>query len=395
MNSANEVYIMSIARTPIGSLGGMIASVTAPQLGAIAIKAAMERTKIEPDQVQEVYMGNVLSANVGQAPAQQASIFAGIPTSTPCTTINKVCASGMKAIMLGAQSILLGINDIVVAGGMESMSNTPYYLEKARSGYRYGHGQIIDGIIRDGLWDPYSDFAMGTAGEICAKEYKVTREEQDAYAVESYKRAAKAYETGVYNEEIVPVEVTAGKEKILVKEDEEYKKIKFDKLASLKPAFQKDGTITAANASKINDGGAAVILMSGLKAKQLGLKPLAKIIGFADASQDPSWFTTTPSKAMPKAMHQAGLEMDDAEIAEINEAFSVVSIVNNRLLNLDPECVNIYGGAVALGHPIGCSGARITITLTNALKQKGKRIGVAGICNGGGGASAIVLENVN
>jgi acetyl-CoA C-acetyltransferase len=300
----------------------------------------------------------------------------------------------MKSIMLGAQSIMTGINDIVVAGGMESMSNTPYYLDRARSGYRYGHAQMIDGIIRDGLWDPYSDFAMGNAGEICAKEYKVSREAQDEYAVESYHRAIKATADGSFGEEIVPVEVIVGKEKICVKEDEEVKKVKFEKIPTLRPAFQKDGTITAANASKINDGAAAVILMSGQKVRELGLKPLAKIIGFADASQDPAWFTTTPSKAMPKAMHMAGLEMEDADLAEINEAFAVVNIVNNQLLNLNPDNVNIYGGAVALGHPIGASGARITVTLLNALKQKGKRIGVAGICNGGGGASALVIENV-
>lgn len=390
----NEVFIMSVARTPIGSLGGVLSSLTAPQLGAIAIRGALQRAGITAEQVQEVYLGNVLSANVGQAPAQQASIAAGIPTSVPCTTINKVCASGMKSIMLGAQSIMLGVSDIVVAGGMESMSNAPYYLEKARSGFRYGHGQVIDAIIRDGLWDPYSDFAMGNAGEVCAKEYKVSREDQDNYAIESYKRAIKAYETGAFKEEIIGVEVSVGKDKVMVMEDEEVKKVKFDKIPALRPAFQKDGTITAANASKINDGAAAVILMSGKKAGELGLKPMAKIIGFADASQDPTWFTTTPSIAMPKAMKMAGLEMKDAEIAEINEAFSVVSIVNNKLLNLSPDNVNVYGGAVALGHPIGTSGARITITLLSALKQKGKKIGVAGICNGGGGASAIVLENL-
>ncbi|MBX7107859.1 MAG: acetyl-CoA C-acyltransferase [Chitinophagales bacterium] len=390
----NEVFIMSVARTPIGSLGGVLSSLTAPQLGAIAIKGALERAGITAAQVQEVYMGNVLSANVGQAPAQQASIAAGIPTTVPCTTINKVCASGMKSIMLGAQSVMMGINDIVVAGGMESMSNAPYYLEKARTGYRYGHGQVIDAIIRDGLWDPYSDFAMGNAGEVCAKEYKVTREDQDNYAIESYQRAIRAYETGAFNDEIIGVEVAVGKEKVMVKEDEEVKKVKFDKIPSLRPAFQKDGTITAANASKINDGAAAVVLMSAQKAAELGLKPKAKIRGFADASQDPTWFTTTPSVAMPKAMKMAGLEMKDAELAEINEAFSVVSIVNNRLMKLDPANVNIYGGAVALGHPIGTSGARITITLLSALKQQGKKIGVAGICNGGGGASAIVIENV-
>ena len=390
-----EVYIMSIARTPIGSLGGSLASLTAPQLGAAAMKAAMERAKISVDQVQEVFMGNVISANVGQAPAQQASIAAGIPTSVPCTTVNKVCASGMKAIMLGAESIMLGINDILIAGGMESMSNVPYYLDKARNGYRLGHGTITDGIIRDGLWDPYSDFHMGNAAEICAKEYKITREEQDAFAIESYKRAAAAYETKSFANEIVPVEVTVGKEKIMVSDDEEYKKVKFDKMPTLRPAFQKDGTITAANASKLNDGAAAIVLMSAAKAKELGLKPLAKITGFADASQDPTWFTTTPAIAIPKALKMAGKEVADVEYAEINEAFSVVSIINNRLLNLNPEKVNIHGGGVSLGHPIGSSGARIAVTLINVLKEKNAKIGVAGICNGGGGASAIVIENMN
>lgn len=390
----DEVYIMSIARTPIGSLGGVISTITAPNLGATAMKAALERAGINPDQVQEVLMGNVISANVGQAPAQQASIYAGIPTNVPCTTINKVCASGMKAIMFGAQSIMNGMNDIVIAGGMESMSNVPYYLDKARTGYRLGHGQVIDGILRDGLWDPYSDFHMGSAGEIAAKEYGITREDQDAFAVESYKRATKAYETGAFKEELVPVAVMNGKENILVSEDEEYKRVKYEKIPTLKPSFQKDGTITAANASKINDGAAAVVLMSAKKARELGLKPIAKITGFADASQDPKWFTTTPAKAMPKAMKMAGHEMKDAELAEINEAFSVVGIVNNRLLNLSPDKVNINGGAVSLGHPIGASGARILVTLVNALRQNNKKVGVAGICNGGGGASAMVVENV-
>jgi len=390
-----EVYIMSIARTPIGSIGGVLASISAPKLGAAAIKAAIERAKISPDQVQEVYMGNVISANIGQAPAQQASIAAGIPTSVPCTTVNKVCASGMKAIMLGAESIMLGINDIVVAGGMESMSNVPYYLDKARNGYRLGHGSITDGIIRDGLWDPYSDFHMGNAAEVCAKEYNITREDQDNYAIESYKRAAAAYESKSFADEIIPVEVMSGKEKIMVSEDEEYKKVKFDKLTTLRSAFQKDGTITAANASKLNDGAAAIILMSASKAKELGLKPLAKISGFADASQDPTWFTTTPALAIPKALKMAGKDIASVDFAEINEAFSVVSIINNRLLNLNPEKVNIHGGGVSLGHPIGSSGARITVTLANILKNKNAKIGVAGICNGGGGASAIVIENVN
>ncbi len=386
---------MSIARTPIGSIGGVLASISAPKLGAAVIKAAIERAKISPDQVQEVYMGNVISANIGQAPAQQASIAAGIPTSVPCTTVNKVCASGMKAIMLGAESIMLGINDIVVAGGMESMSNVPYYLDKARNGYRLGHGSITDGIIRDGLWDPYSDFHMGNAAEVCAKEYNITREDQDNYAIESYKRAAAAYESKSFADEIIPVEVMSGKEKIMISEDEEYKKVKFDKLTTLRSAFQKDGTITAANASKLNDGAAAIILMSASKAKELGLKPLAKITGFADASQDPTWFTTTPALAIPKALKMAGKDIASVDFAEINEAFSVVSIINNRLLNLNPEKVNIHGGGVSLGHPIGSSGARITVTLANILKNKNAKIGVAGICNGGGGASAIVIENVN
>ncbi len=390
-----EVFIMSIARTPIGSLSGALSSITAPKLGAAAIKAAMERAKISPEQVQEVYMGNVLGANVGQAPAQQASIYAGIPTNVPCTTVNKVCASGMKAIMLGAQSIMMGINDIVVAGGMESMSNTPYYLDKARGGYRLGHGQIIDGIIRDGLWDPYSDFHMGNAGEICAKEYNITREDQDNYAIESYKRAQKAYTNKSFADEIIPVEVMNGKEKMMVTEDEEYKKVKFEKMPTLRSAFIKDGTITAANASKLNDGASAVILMSAEKAKELGLKPLMKITGFADASQDPTWFTTTPALAIPKALKMAGKEIADVDYAEINEAFSVVSIINNRILKLDNSIVNINGGAVSLGHPIGSSGARITVTLANILKNKNAKVGVAGICNGGGGASAIVLENVS
>ena len=390
-----EVYIMSVARTPVGSFNGTLSSLSAPRLGAVVIKEALKRAAINPDQVGEVFMGNVVSANIGQAPAQQASIFGGIPTSVPCTTINKVCASGMKAIMLGAQSIMLGTNDIVVAGGMESMSNIPYYIDKARNGYRLGHGVITDGIIRDGLWDPYSDFHMGTAAEICAKEYKVTREAQDQFALESYARAAAAYKESAFAREIVPVEVQAGKEIKIVNEDEEYKNLRADKIPTLRAAFQKDGTITAANASKINDGASAVVLMSAEKAKELGLKPLARVAGFADAAQAPEWFTTTPAKAMPKAAGMAGIKISDADLFEINEAFSVVTMVNNQLLGLDPANVNVYGGAVALGHPIGSSGARISITLLSALQNKNKRYGIAGICNGGGGASAIVIENLN
>ena len=390
---SKTVYIVSMARTPIGSLSGALASVQAPQLGAIAIKAAIERAGIKPEQVQEVYMGNVVSANIGQAPAQQASIYAGIPTTVNCTTVNKVCASGMKAIMLGAQSILLGDNQIVVAGGMESMSNIPYYLEKARTGYRLGHDKIIDGIIRDGLWDPYKDYHMGNAGELCSTTYKITREDQDDFAKESYTRAAKAWEQGYFKNEIVPVEVP-GKTTVTVSEDEEYKKANFNKMGSLKPAFTKDGAITAANASKINDGAAAVVLMSEEKVKELGVKPLAKIISFADASQAPEWFTTTPIKAMQKALDKAGLKISDIDFFEVNEAFSCVAIINAKELNSPTDKLNVWGGAVALGHPIGCSGARITITLTSILQQNNGRYGMAGICNGGGGASAIIIERI-
>lgn len=390
-----EVYIMSAVRTPIGSIGGVLSSLTAPQLGAAAMKGAMEHAKISPNQVHEVYMGNVLSANIGQAPAEQAALLAGLQSNIPFTTVNKVCASGMKAVMLGAYSIMVGDNDIVLAGGMESMSNVPYYLDKARYGYKLGYGTIIDGIIRDGLWDPYKDYHMGNAGELCAKEYNITRQEQDAYAIESYKRAANAYAKGSFNNELIPVEVTTGKEKVLVKEDEDYKKLREDKVPTLKPSFQKDGTITAANASNLNDGASALILISAEKAKELNLKPVAKILSFADAQQAPEWFTTTPAKAIPKALQKAKLEIKDVDFFEINEAFAVVAIANNKLMNLDPGKVNIYGGGVSIGHPIGASGARITTTLISALKNNGKKIGVAGICNGGGGASAIVVENLN
>jgi acetyl-CoA C-acetyltransferase len=389
-----EVYILSIARTPIGALGGSLSSMSAVQLGTVAVKAAIERAGIKPEHVNELYMGNVLSANIGQAPAQQVAVASGIPNNVPCTTLNKVCASGMKAIMLGAQSIMLGTNDIVVAGGMESMSNAPYYLDKARSGYRYGHQTVIDSIIKDGLWDPYNNFAMGNAAEICAKEYSFSREDQDAYAVESYNRAIKAVKEDAFKNEIVGVEVMNGKDKMLITEDEEVKKVKFDKIPALKPAFAKDGTITAANASKINDGASALVLISAEKLKELGLKPLAKILGFADASQAPEWFTTTPSKAIPKALSMAGKSLSDVDYFEINEAFSVVNLANNKILGISAEKANIYGGGVSMGHPIGNSGARIVCTLTNILKNKNAKIGAAGICNGGGGASAIVIENV-
>ncbi|PUZ27271.1 acetyl-CoA C-acetyltransferase [Chitinophaga costaii] len=388
-----EVFIVAAVRTPIGSFNGALAAVTAPRLGAIVIKAAIEKAGIAPGQVQEVYMGNVLSANLGQAPANQASIYAGLPNTVPCTTVNKVCASGMKAIMLAAQSILLGDNDIVVAGGMESMSNVPYYLDKARNGYKYGHGNITDGIVRDGLWDPYNDYAMGNAGDLCASTYKISREEQDAYAIQSYKRAAAASEKGYFKKEIIPVAVH-GKQTTLVAEDEDYKKVNFEKIPSLKPVFTKDGTVTAANASNLNDGAAAVVLVSGEKLKALGLQPLARIVSFADASQAPEWFTTTPVKAINKALAKANLTMADMDFTEINEAFSCVPLANQRELGLENDKLNVWGGAVSLGHPIGCSGARIVVTLSSILQQEGGRYGVAGICNGGGGASAIIIEKV-
>lgn len=390
-----EVYIVAATRTPIGSFGGVLSSLSATQLGAAVIKEALKRAGIEGNQVNEVFMGNVLSANVGQAPVTQASIYAGIPNTVPGTTVNKVCASGMKAIMLGAQSIMTGHNDVVVAGGMESMSNTPYYLDKARNGYRLGHGQVTDGLVKDGLWDVYNNYHMGNATELCATECSISREEQDAYAIESYKRSMKAYEAGLFKTEIVPVEIAQkGKDPLVVTEDEEYRKVDFAKIPTLKPAFQKDGTVTAANASKINDGASCVVLMSKERADALGIKPLARILGFADAQQAPEWFTTAPAKALPRAIANAGKQPGDIDYYEINEAFSAVAIANNRELKLDPSRVNINGGAVALGHPLGSSGCRIVVTLIHVLKQKNARLGAAGICNGGGGASAIVIENI-
>ncbi|MFM7176328.1 MAG: acetyl-CoA C-acyltransferase [Bacteroidota bacterium] len=391
-----QVYIVSAVRTPIGSFGGALAPLSATQLGSAAIKAAIERVGIQPSDVQEVYMGNVLAANLGQAPVTQASIGAGVPNTTPGTTINKVCASGMKTIMLGAQSIMTGENDIVVAGGMESMSNVPYYLEKARNGYRLGHGQILDGLVKDGLWDVYKDFHMGNATEICASEYKISREEQDAYAIESYKRSANSYEKGLFKDEIVPVQIPQrGKDPLVVSEDEEFRKVDFNKIPGLKPAFQKDGTVTAANASKLNDGASAVVLMSKERADALGIKPLAEIVSFADAQQAPEWFTTAPSKALPKALAKAGITKEQVDFYEINEAFSAVAIANNKEMGLDPTKVNVNGGAVALGHPLGSSGCRIVVTLAHILKQNNATYGAAGICNGGGGASAIVIKRVS
>lgn len=389
-----EVYIVSVARTPIGSLGGVLSGVTAVELGKIAVQAAMERAGVNGTQIDEVYMGNVLQANVGQAPAQQVSIAAGIATTTPCTTVNKVCASGMKAIMLGAQSIMLGDNQVVVVGGMESMSNAPHYLPSGRTGIRYGNGEIVDAIVRDGLQDPYKKYMMGNAGEVCAKHYSFSREDQDNYAIASYKRAQEAYANGYFKDEIVPVVIASRKGDVTIAEDEEYKKFDESKVGALKPAFEKEGTITAINASKINDGASAMVLMSGDKVKELGVQPLAKIIGFADASQEPEWFTTTPSKAIPKALDKAGLKVEDVDFFEVNEAFSVVALANMKEMSIAHDKINVFGGAVALGHPIGNSGCRIVGTLISILKHKGGKIGAAGICNGGGGASAMVIEKV-
>ena len=389
-----EVVIVSAVRTPIGSFGGSLSVFSATQLGGFAIKGAVEKAGIKPEQVQEVYMGNVLAANLGQAPATQAAKFAGLP-DLPATTINKVCASGTKAIMLAAQSIALGENEIVVAGGMESMSNVPYYLDKARNGYRLGHGQITDGLVKDGLWDVYNDYHMGSAAELCAETCQITREDQDQFAIQSYKRAQDAQASGKFKEEIVAVEIKDRKGEItLFSEDEEPATVKFDKIPSLKPVFKKDGTVTAANASTLNDGAAALVLMSADKAKELGLTPLAKVLAYADAQQAPEWFTTAPSKAIPLALQRANISKDQVDYFEINEAFSVVSLANNQELGLDGEKVNVNGGAVAMGHPLGASGARIVVTLLSVLQQNNGKIGVAGICNGGGGASAIVIENL-
>ena len=391
----NEVYIMAAVRTPIGSFGGSLAALSAIDLGAAAIKGALAKTGIEAVQVQEVLMGNVVSANLGQAPARQAAVAAGIPYEVPCTTINKVCSSGMKSVMFGAQSIMLGQQDILVAGGMESMTNIPYYLPKARFGYKYGGGELIDGLEKDGLYETYYKFAMGNCADNTAKEMNISREEQDEYAINSYKRVASATEVGYFQHEIVPVEVPQRKgDPLKIEEDEEYKRVNFDKIPSLRPVFSKEGTVTAANASTINDGASALVLMSKQKAEELGLKPIARIRGFGDAAQDPLWFTTAPSLAIPKAMQMAGVSKNDVDYFEINEAFSAVAIANNRQLELDPNKVNVFGGAVALGHPLGCSGARIITTLNNVLGQKGGSLGVAGICNGGGGASAIVIERM-
>jgi acetyl-CoA C-acetyltransferase len=389
-----SVYIVSAVRTPMGSFGGALKDVPAPQLGAVAIKAALEKAGVSPNDVDEVLMGCVIQSNLGQAPARQAARAAGLPDKVVCTTVNKVCASGMKAIMQGAQSILLGDADVVVAGGMENMSAVPFYVPNLRWGNKYGETALIDGLQKDGLTDCYSNFAMGCAADICAAENKISREEQDAFAIESYQRSQAAWNEGRFADEVVPVVIPSKKGDVTIDKDEEPWNVKFDKIAGLKPAFGKEGSVTAANASTMNDGAAALVLMSQEKAESLGIKPIAIIRGYADAEQEPTWFTTTPSLAVPLAVKKAGLQMSDVDYVELNEAFSVVGIINSKNMNLDPSKVNVNGGAVSLGHPLGCSGARIMVTLINILKQKDGKIGAAGICNGGGGASAMVIERV-
>lgn len=391
-----EVYVISAVRTPLGSFGGTLKGFSATQLGAIAIKGAMAKAGVEGKMVDDVLMGCVMQANLGQAPARQAAKFAGLPNEVNCTTVNKVCASGMKAIAQAAQSIMLGDADIVIAGGMESMSNVPFYSDAVRWGNKYGNVSLIDGLAKDGLTDVYDGKAMGNAAELCASTCGVSREEQDAFAIESYKRSQEAVNTGKFDNEIVPVEIPQRKgDPVLFAKDEEPFNVKFDKIPELKGAFVKDGTVTAANASTMNDGAAALLLMSGEKVKELGLKPIARILSYADAEQAPEWFTTTPALAVPKAVAKAGLGMDDISYWELNEAFSVVGIENSKRMKLDPSRVNVNGGAVSLGHPLGCSGARIIVTLINVLKQNNAKYGAAGICNGGGGASAMVIENLS
>ena len=390
---AKEVVIVAAVRTPIGSFLGSLSTVGATQLGATVIKEALGRSGVDPKHVDEVFMGCVLQANVGQAPARQAAIYAGLGHNVPCTTVNKVCASGMKAIMLGAQTIMAGDNDVVVAGGMENMSQVPFYMATGRTGQKLGDMKLIDGMVKDGLTDVYNRNHMGNSAELCAKECGFSREDQDAFAIESYKRSAAAWKEGRFKDEVVAVSIPQRKgDPIQFAEDEEYKNVQFEKIPSLKPVFDPNGTVTAANASTLNDGAAAVVLMSAEKAKELGVKPLARIVSYADAAQAPEWFTTSPAKALPIALKKAGLKTDRIDLWELNEAFSVVGLANNKELGLDPAKANVNGGAVSLGHPLGASGARIIVTLLHALKQRGKKYGAAGICNGGGGASAMVIE---
>lgn len=389
------VYIVSAVRTPIGSFGGLLKDFTGTQLGAMAIREALSRIQMSPAEVSDVFMGSVLQANLGQAPARQAARFAGLPVDVNCTTVNKVCASGMKAIAIGAQHILLGDAEVVVAGGMESMTNVPFYAEQLRWGNKYGNSLLVDGLAKDGLTDVYDGKAMGHAAELCAATCGISREQQDAFAVESYRRAQEAWKSGKFKDEVVAVEIKKKGESVWMEQDEEPFNVKFDKIPSLKPAFLKEGTVTAANASTMNDGAAALVLVGEEQLKHLGLQPLARILSFADAEQAPEWFTTSPSIAVPRAVSRAGLRMDDIHFWELNEAFSVVGIENSRRMNLDSSRVNVRGGAVAIGHPLGCSGARILVTLLYILKQEKARYGAAGICNGGGGASALVIENLS
>lgn len=387
-----KVVIVAAARTPIGSFMGALSTVTAPQLGAVAIKGALDKINLDPKLVDEVYMGNVVQAGVGQAPARQAALLAGLPNTVIATTVNKVCASGMKAVMMGAQAIISGDAEIIVAGGMENMSLIPHYVH-LRNGYKFGPASMVDGMQKDGLTDAYDNNAMGVCADLCATEYKISREDQDNFAIQSYERSAKAWEAGKFDNEVVPVAVPQRKgDPIMVTKDEEYTNVKLDKIPSLNAVFTKDGTVTAANASTINDGAGAVILMSEEKAQSLGLKPLAHIKSYADAAQEPKWFTTSPAKALPKALDKAGMSISDVDFFEFNEAFSVVGLANAQILGLDNDKVNVNGGAVSLGHPLGCSGVRIIITLMNVLEQNNAKIGAAAICNGGGGASAIVIE---
>ena len=391
---SKEVYIVSAVRTPMGSFGGALSTVPAPQLGATAIKGALNKAGISADKVEEVFIGNVLQANLGQAPARQAAIFAGITNDVPCTTVNKVCASGMKAISLGVQSILSGDNDVVVAGGMENMSMVPHYFN-ARVATKLGDVKMVDGMVKDGLTDVYGQVHMGVCADKCATDYNISREDQDNFAIESYKRAAAAWDAGKFDEEIVPVEVPQRRgDAIVVSKDEEFTNVKMEKIPALRAVFTKEGTVTAANASTLNDGASALVLMSKEKAEELGVTPIAKIVGYGDAAQDPEWFTTAPSKAVPVALKKAGLQIGDIDYWELNQAFSVVGIVNTQKLGLDPAKVDVNGGAVALGHPLGSSGSRIIVTLINVLKQNNGKYGAAGICNGGGGASAMVIENL-
>lgn len=390
----NEVVIVSAVRTPIGSFGGVLSTLSAIDLGAAAIRGALSRAGVAADQVEEVYLGNVVSANVGQAPAKQAALKAGLPAHVPCTTINKVCASGAKAIMLAAQSIQLGLAEVVVAGGMESMSNAPYYVPKARFGYKYGNAELVDGLARDGLVDAYDQCAMGVFADRTAETYGISRAAQDAFTVQSYRRSEATTQDGQFGAEIVSIEVTGRKGSVTVGEDEEYKNVIYDKVPTLKPAFTADGTVTAASSSPISDGASALVVMSQRKADELGLKPLARILAYADAEQEPQWFTTAPTKAVPLAIERAGLTTADIDFFEVNEAFAIVPLAFSELLEVPQDKLNVLGGAVSLGHPLGASGARIVTTLTNVLGQKGGRYGAVGICNGGGGASAIVIERL-